>query len=124
MNKSTAKFQSRATWTHDLSASERRFVAAMNELGFGRFELLRIERGELVLDPWPKTVRIVRFGAENSPAHKALQDEFELKRPVVTFLEYVRAIEDGQILCLQVLRGLPVSMEVMHRPDMTRGRHG
>jgi hypothetical protein len=115
---------SRATWTHDLSPSERRFVLAMNELQFGRFELLRVERGELVLDPWPKTVRGVRFGSRGSPPQKGLQDEFELKRPVVKFLEYVRAIEEGQILCLEVRRGLPVAMETIYRPEISRGRHG
>ncbi len=38
--------------THDLRPSERRFVAAMQELGYGRFESLRIQGGEFVLDRW------------------------------------------------------------------------
>ena len=46
----------RPTLTRDLLPSERRFVEAMSDVGFGRFELLRIEHGELVLDPWPITV--------------------------------------------------------------------
>lgn len=112
---------SRATWTHDLSLSERRFVAAMNELGFGRFELLGIKRGELVLDPWPKTVRSVRLGSDGSLAHRGLRDEFELKPAVIEFFRYVRATAEGQILCLVVLRGLPVAMEIICRPDISRG---
>lgn len=44
---------SRPISTRDLLASERTFVAAMTNLGFGRLEYLRIERGELVLNPWP-----------------------------------------------------------------------
>jgi hypothetical protein len=35
--------------THDLRPSERAFVTAMRQLLFGRFEFLRIERGELAL---------------------------------------------------------------------------
>jgi hypothetical protein len=54
MDESTVKFHSRPMWTHDLLPSERRFLAAMNEIVFGHFELLRIERGELLRDPWPK----------------------------------------------------------------------
>ncbi|HLJ16181.1 MAG TPA: hypothetical protein VKV15_16905 [Bryobacteraceae bacterium] len=42
------------TSTLDLSPSDRLFVLAMNELGFGRVEFLRIEYGELVLEPWPR----------------------------------------------------------------------
>ena len=53
--------------TSDLRASERAFVAAMQRLGFGRFEFLRIDSGELVLDPWPTTVRGVKFAARTHP---------------------------------------------------------
>jgi hypothetical protein len=111
---------SRPIWTHDLSPSERRFLRAMSELGFGRIELLRIERGELVLSPWPRTVRDVRFGSEGSPAHKGLGDEFELKPAVIEFFQYVRAIGEGEILCLEVRRGLPASMEIPYRPEIDR----
>ena len=45
----------------DLLPSEAAFVAAMQQLGFGRFEYLQIRGGELVLDPWPVTVRDVKF---------------------------------------------------------------
>ena len=50
---------SRPISTRDLLATERTFVAAITGLGFGRFEFLRIHRGELVLDPWPTGVRDV-----------------------------------------------------------------
>jgi hypothetical protein len=108
---------SRAMWTHDLSQSERRFLAAMNELAFGRFEFLRIEHGDLVLDPWPKTVRGVRFGVESAPPHKGLRDEFELKPAILEFFRYVRAVGKGEILCLTVAHGLPFLMETSYRPD-------
>ena len=65
--------------THDLRLSERRFVTAMQELGYGRFESLEIQRGELVLDPWPTTVRSVKFGHPAPSQMGAGSDEFELK---------------------------------------------
>lgn len=107
---------SRCLWTHDLSQSERRFLAALNELGFRRFESIPIRRGELILDPWPKTVRAVKFGSQILPVHRALQDAFELRAAVREFFEYVRGVEDGEILHLDVRRGLPFLMEVMYRP--------
>ncbi len=111
---------SRPTSTHDLLRSERRFVAAMTELGFGRFEFLRIERGELVLDPWPTTVRGVKFGSADTAIYKPLPDGFELKAQVAEFFEWVRGVDEGEIRCLELRHGLPFSMEIEHRSD-TRG---
>jgi hypothetical protein len=48
--------------TRDLRPSERRFLAAMQQLVHGRFESLPIRQGELVLAPWPTTIRSVKFG--------------------------------------------------------------
>lgn len=115
---------SRPTSTRDLSPSERRFLIAMNELGFGRFELLRIKRGELVLDPWPTTVRGVKLGSENAAAGNRLLDEFQLQRPVAEFFEYVRTVDEGGIRCLEVRHSLPFSMEIMYRPDGSRAATG
>jgi len=44
------------TSTRDLRPSERCFLSAMQQLRHGWFESVRIQRGELVLDPWPTTV--------------------------------------------------------------------
>jgi hypothetical protein len=65
--------------SRDLSPSERRFSLAMDDLGFGRFESLRIERGEPVLDPWPASLRSVKFGSEDPATQKEVGAEFELK---------------------------------------------
>lgn len=110
--------------TSDLRASERAFVAAVQRLGFGRFEFLRIENGELVLDPWPTTVRGVKFGLGDAANSMIFPGEFELKRQVVEFFDYVRAVDAGEIRCLEVRHGLPFSMEIEHRPDNDRGRRG
>jgi hypothetical protein len=104
--------------TPDLRPSERAFTFAMQRLGFGRFEFLRIENGELVLNPWPTTVRGVRFGSTYPARLKVLPTEFELKKQVAEFFAYVRALDAGEILTLEVQHGLPFSMEV----EMRAGR--
>jgi hypothetical protein len=109
--------------TSDLLPSERRLVAAMNQLGFGRFESIRIERGELVLEPWPTTVRGVKFGSVDTTP-EALSGEIQLKRQVVELFEYVRSVDVGEIRCLEVRHGLPFSMEVEHRPTPNGERRG
>jgi hypothetical protein len=88
----------------------------MSELQFARFESVPIVNGQLILDPWPKTVRTVKFGAEGSTASRTSSEEFALKGQVVEFFEYVRAVPAGEIRCLDVRHGLPFSMEVEHRP--------
>jgi hypothetical protein len=104
---------SRPMSTRDLLHSERRFVVAMYGLGFGRFEFLRIDHGELVLDPWPTTVRDVKFCARTSQPDTAAE-EFLLKQQAVELFEYVRGVDVGEIRILDVKNGLPFSMEIEH----------
>jgi hypothetical protein len=102
--------------THDLRPSERRFVAAMQQLGYGWFESLRIQGGEIVLDPWPTTVRSVKFGntTPNRPSRKA---DFGLKGQITELLAHVRRIDAGLIRLLEIRGGLPFCMELVDQPD-------
>ncbi|MDR3739859.1 MAG: hypothetical protein P4L40_12670 [Terracidiphilus sp.] len=103
---------SRPASTRDLLASERTFVAAMTEIGFGRFEFLRIDRGELVLTPWPSVVRDVKFGSQDPGAARTAPADFELKPQVAELFAYIRGVEAGEIRSLEVKSGLPFSMEL------------
>jgi hypothetical protein len=109
---------SRPVTTRDLHATERAFVAAMTSLGFGRFEFLRIDRGELVLDPWPTVVRDVKFGSQDPGAARTVPADFELKPQVAELFAYIRGVEAGEIRTLKAKHGLPYSMEV----ETTGGR--
>ncbi|MGA2184646.1 MAG: hypothetical protein ABSH47_16610 [Bryobacteraceae bacterium] len=103
--------------TADLTPSESCFVAALKQLGFGRIESVRIHGGELILNPWPTMVQLLRFGAsEIEPSDRS--PEFELKKPIVELFAYVRGLDDGEIQCLEVRHGLPFAMQVEVRPDV------
>ena len=112
--------------TRDLSSSERSFVTVAQQLGFGHFESIKIRDGALVLDPWPTVVQVLKFGAaDGEPADRAA--DFELKKSLAEFFEYVRGVDDGEIRCLEVRHGLPFSMEIICRiprgvPDV-KGEH-
>ena len=99
----------------DLSPSEREFVLAMQKLGFGQFEGVRVVAGELALDPWPSMVQSVKFGAEDYDAAIPSSD-FPLKRQVMQFIERVRSIQSGEIRSLEVRHGLPFAMELVSQP--------
>ena len=103
--------------TADLSPSERRLVDAFQQLWFGRVEYLGIRRGEAVLDPWPTTVRDVKFCAKGTP-REVPDGEFLLKPQLAELFEYIRDVESGEIRTLEVQNGLPFSMEI----EMAGGR--
>lgn len=100
------------TSTRDLLPSERRFLMAMRQLGYGRFESLRIQRGELVLDPWPTFVRSLKFGNATSNCPFVRCSEFDLKRQAAEFFTYVRKTDVGLIRVLELRGGMPFSMEI------------
>jgi hypothetical protein len=103
---------SRPASTGDLRPRERTFLAAMTRLGFGRFEFVRIEQGEIVLDPWPTAVRDVKFGSTDPGTTKRVPAEFALKPQVAELFQYVRSVDSGEIRTLEVKSGLPFSMEI------------
>jgi hypothetical protein len=103
-------------WTQDLSGSERTFVSAMHQLGFGRFECLLIRSGELVLDPWPPTVREWKFASDPKSHAAPMTEKFALKRQVLEFLHFVRSIDSGEIRRLDIRHGLPFTMELTAEP--------
>jgi hypothetical protein len=100
------------TSTSNLRPSERRFVAAMQRLGYGRFEEVRIERGEFVLDPWPTTIRSVKFGEATPNRPSEGSAPFELRKQFAELFEHVRRVERGLIRVLEVRGGLPFFMEI------------
>jgi hypothetical protein len=111
---------SRPTTTCDLLPSERTYLDAMHYLRYGRFESLRIERGEMVVDPWPKTIRQVRFGASDPGCEKEPSAEFRLKAQLAELFEYVRSIDAGEIRILEIRGGLPFSMQLVQEPAEPR----
>lgn len=97
--------------TQDLLNSEASFLAAMQRLGFGRFEYLQIRAGELVLHPWPSVVRDIKFATPPNTG-KPSEPRSDLRPQVVEFFAYVREVDAGEIRELEVRHGLPFSMEI------------
>lgn len=103
----------------DLLPSEVAFVAAIQQLGFGRFEYLQIRVGELVLNPWPSAVRDVKFATPPNTG-KPAEPNSDLRPQVAEFFAYVREVGAGEIRELEVRHGLPFSMEI----ELEGGRRG
>lgn len=97
--------------TLDLLPSEVAFVTAMQQLGFGRLEYLKIRSGELVLDPWPDTIQDIKFATPKNNGKPELAAD-ELRPQIAEFFDYVRSGDAGEIRILEIRHGLPFAMEV------------
>ena len=73
--------------TQDMLPSEATFLAAMQQLGFGRFEYLQIRGGELVLDPWPTAIRDIKFATAPNTG-KAAEPNSDLRPQVAEFFSF------------------------------------
>ena len=103
----------RPATTQDLLPSERRFLTAMQALGSGRFEYLQIRHGELILDPWPTTVRYVEFGGDDATVDgNAAPVVSEPAGVAAQFFARIINIAAGEIRTLEIRNGQPVSMEI------------
>ena len=109
--------------TEELLPSEVAFVAAMQQLEFGRFENLQIRGGELVLDPWPVTIRDVKFATPKNVGRPA-QGAAELRPQIAELFEYVRSGDAGEIRILEIRHSLPFAMEVALAGARTTGAAG
>lgn len=97
--------------TRDLLPSELRLLRAAAELGYGRFEGMTVRQGELVLSPWPRMIRDIKFGSRQ-PNGAAFDRQYDLKKQASEFFEFVRSLDAGVILFLEVKDGLPFRMEI------------
>jgi hypothetical protein len=111
----------RPTTTCELLPSERIFLDAMHRLGYGRLEAVLIEKGELVLDPWPSTIRQVKFGASDPACEKETRTEFRLKAQLAELFEYVRSVDAGEICLSEIGGGLPFAIQIVQAPAGSRG---
>lgn len=95
-----------------LSQGRKALVRQMQEVNFGRFERLKIENGDPVLDPPPRVIREIKFGGESGPRPESGNGSFALKSQVVELFRQLDGITSGEIELLEIKHGLPFRMLV------------
>ncbi len=95
-----------------LSAPRRTLITLFQELGFGRIEGLVVRGGEPVLDPPPRIIRTLKFGADTGARPAAGLGDFTLKTQVVCLFATLDEIGEGVIDSLTIANGLPLLAEV------------
>lgn len=95
-----------------LSHQQTQLVELMQRINYGRIEGLSVRCGKPMLDPPPRIVREIKFGADNGPRPEVGKTDFALKAQVRDLFAQLEAAGDGVIPCIEVQRGLPFRMTV------------
>ncbi len=87
-------------------------VELMQHLDFGIVEGLVIRDGLPVLDPRPRIVRDVKFGAGNGRRDEAGLTDFALKSNVQELMNTFACLGNATVHRLEIKHGLPFRMQV------------
>lgn len=104
--------------SNQLTRSERLLLDVMRSIGFGRLERIPVRDGALVLEPWPRTIRHLKLGSDETQPRCQLDREFQLKREVAEFFGQIRSLQSAEILRLEIRHGLPFTMEIENSMPM------
>lgn len=99
-----------ANFKSSLTPARQNLVRVMQDINFGRIEMLPVRGGQPVLDPRPKIIREIKFCAENGPRQEIKVADFCLKAQVVEFFTFLDEFQNGTISVLEVKHGLPFRM--------------
>ena len=95
-----------------LTPSQQQLLTEMQRINFGRIFDLEVRDGQPVMDPPPRVIREIKFGADNGPRPEAAKADFTLKAQVRDLFAQLEALGDGVIPCIEIQRGLPFRMIV------------
>jgi hypothetical protein len=95
----------------DLSHDQRRLVALLQEIRYGRIERLLVRDGEPVLSGirWKRTVKI---GGDNAAHPCTDATDFALRREVVHFFRALTELGDAELTDIEIRNGLPFAFAV------------
>ncbi len=95
-----------------LLPAQVQLVDLMQEIGFGAIEGLPVRNGLPVLNPRPRIVRDVKFGASNGRRQESGLTDFTLKSSVRELMATLTSLGNATVRRLEVKHGLPFRMQV------------
>jgi hypothetical protein len=95
-----------------LLPAQAELVELMQRLDFGNIEGLVIRDGLPVLEPRPRLVRDVKFGAGNGRRSEAGLTDFALKSSVRELMDTFASLGNATVRRLEIKHGLPFRMQV------------
>ena len=98
----------------DLSVPRRKLVELMREVRYGRIKVLRVARGEPVLDPPPEVIRLIVLGRKEAQNRPGPWGDGALKDQIVDLFQVLDREQDVLIRDLVIDNGLPIRMDIVH----------
>ena len=95
-----------------LSPEWQRLVRLIQQVNHGRIENFLVQYGVPDLEPLPRIVHHVQFGAENGPRPEAQIEDFVLKGRFLDVLRYFEEHPNCVVHVLHVKHGLPYGMDL------------
>jgi hypothetical protein len=95
-----------------LTRGRRSLLELFRELSFGRLEVLVVRNGDPVLEPPPRIVRQVRFGAGDDSQVMPYVADYQLKQQVIKLFDCFDRIQNGVVDALEIQNGLPFRMTI------------
>lgn len=92
---------------NQLSPAQQHLIELMQRINFGRIDGLSVRQGDPVLQPPPKTIRVIKIGAESGPRPESNKADFKLKSHAHTLFAQLASMGDGAICSIEVQYGLP-----------------
>jgi hypothetical protein len=97
-----------------LSLGQRRTLAIMQELGFGRIEGLSIHDGQPSYDPAPRIVQEIKLGSEPEYRPDHNDADLTLKREFESLFNQLSRLRDG-IVDIEVRHSAPFRLVLERR---------
>jgi hypothetical protein len=95
----------------------RRFLRWLQWIDCGQILCLGVWNGEPVLEPRPRMFRTVKFGSDRGRRDQLMASDFVLRQEHLEMIEELRRLQNGTVLTLDVLHGLPAKMNVEAGPE-------
>jgi hypothetical protein len=97
-----------------LSPGQRRILAIIEELGFGRIERLSVRSGQPWYDPAPRIVQEIKLGSEPERQPNRNCADLTLKKEFQSLFDQLSQVRDG-IVDIEVRHGLPFRLVLERR---------
>jgi hypothetical protein len=97
-----------------LSAGQRRTVAMITGLVFGRIDGLLVHDGQPCYDPAPRIVQEIKLGAEPGPPPDRCNADVTLKKEFENLFRHLRDLGEG-VVAIEVRHCLPFRIVLERR---------
>jgi hypothetical protein len=96
-----------------LSPARQALVCLLHDISFGRLEDLSVRCGEPILQPPPRVIRTVRFGASEDAGTTPSVQTLAQRPAILRLMSMLSRMQNGCIARLEIRNAQPAFMEIV-----------